>query len=405
MSVRRHQNFDKLGIISLSSNKLLTPIGSIAVFLWVAIVSSKLIDDIIIGQSAPAKELKKLIEVVAEAPTSVLVLGETGTGKELVARAIHAASRRSGRLISVNCAAIPSELLESEIFGHEKGAFTGADKPREGRVELARGGTLFLDEIGDMPLPLQTKLLRVLENRTVQRVGGNNEIEVDFRLVCATHQNIQERVDDGAFRADLYYRINVFPIQVPSLAERQVDIPLIVGAIMEQLADGRNDRAPVMDNSALTELSRYPWPGNVRELRNVLERAMVMFPQKAVTGTQVRENLLRMKAPDQAEEMDALWEASQGLSGIDLAQEAGESPLPHPAHYANWFSYFENIDLRRHLRDIEVVLIEAALEKSDGMVSKAAETLKLRRTTLIEKMKKLMIDRPAPSEERRQTGE
>ena len=405
MSVRRHQNFDKLGIISLSSNKLLTPIGSIAVFLWVAIVSSKLIDDIIIGQSAPAKELKKLIEVVAEAPTSVLVLGETGTGKELVARAIHAASGRSGRLISVNCAAIPSELLESEIFGHEKGAFTGADKPREGRVELARGGTLFLDEIGDMPLPLQTKLLRVLENRTVQRVGGNNEIEVDFRLVCATHQNIQERVDDGAFRADLYYRINVFPIQVPSLAKRQVDIPLIVGAIMEQLADGRKDRAPVMDNSALTELSRYPWPGNVRELRNVLERAMVMFPQKAVTGTQVRENLLRMKAPDRAEEMDALWEASQGLSGIDLAQEAGEPPLPHPAHYANWFSYFENIDLRRHLRDIEVVLIEAALDKSDGMVSKAAETLKLRRTTLIEKMKKLMIERPTPSEERRQTGD
>ena len=405
MSVRPHQNFDKLGIISLSSHKLLTPIGSIAVFLWVAIVSSKLIDDIIIGQSAPAKELKKLIEVVAEAPTSVLVLGETGTGKELVARAIHAASRRSGRLVSVNCAAIPSELLESEIFGHEKGAFTGADKPREGRVELARGGTLFLDEIGDMPLPLQTKLLRVLENRTVQRVGGNNEIEVDFRLVCATHQNIQERVDDGAFRADLYYRINVFPIQVPSLAKRQVDIPLIVGAIMEQLADGRKDRAPVMDNSALTELSRYPWPGNVRELRNVLERAMVMFPQKAVTGTQVRENLLRMKAPDRAEEMDALWEASQGLSGIDLAQEAGETPLPHPAHYANWFSYFENIDLRRHLRDIEVVLIEAALDKSDGMVSKAAETLKLRRTTLIEKMKKLMIERPTPSEERRQTGD
>ena len=405
MSVRPHQNFDKLGTISLSSNKMLTPIGSITVFLWVAIVSSKLIDDIIIGQSAPAKELKKLIEVVAEAPTSVLVLGETGTGKELVARAIHAASRRSGRLISVNCAAIPSELLESEIFGHEKGAFTGADKPREGRVELARGGTLFLDEIGDMPLPLQTKLLRVLENRTVQRVGGNNEIEVDFRLVCATHQNIQERVDDGAFRADLYYRINVFPIQVPSLAKRQVDIPLIVGAIMEQLADGRKDRAPVMDNSALTELSRYPWPGNVRELRNVLERAMVMFPQKAVTGTQVRENLLRMKAPDRAEEMEALWEASQGLSGIDLAQEAGETPLPHPAHYANWFSYFENIDLRRHLRDIEVVLIEAALDKSDGMVSKAAETLKLRRTTLIEKMKKLMIERPTPSEERRQTGD
>ena len=212
-----------------------------------AIVSSKLIDDIIIGQSAPAKELKKLIEVVAEAPTSVLVLGETGTGKELVARAIHAASGRSGRLISVNCAAIPSELLESEIFGHEKGAFTGADKPREGRVELARGGTLFLDEIGDMPLPLQTKLLRVLENRTVQRVGGNNEIEIDFRLVCATHQNIQERVDQGAFRADLYFRLRGMEVRLPALRER-ADRDDIIAQIAREEAPNwskpRRNRAP-----------------------------------------------------------------------------------------------------------------------------------------------------------------
>ena len=358
-------------------------------------MSENTIDDIIIGQSAPAKELKKLIEVVAEAPTSVLVLGATGTGKELVARAIHSASGRRGRLVSVNCAAIPSELLESEIFGHEKGAFTGADKPREGRVELARGGTLFLDEIGDMPLSLQSKLLRVLENRTVQRVGGNDEIEVDFRLVCATHQNIQAQVDEGGFRADLFYRINVFPIQVPSLAERQVDIPQIAGAILAQLAQKGQVTTPNLDDSAMGELSRYPWPGNVRELRNVLERAMVMFPKQTVTAAQVRENLLRMKAPDRGEEMDALWEASQGLSGIDIASDTGEPPLPHPAHYADWFSYFDNIDLRRHLRDIEVVLIEAALDKSGGMVSQAAEALKLRRTTLIEKMKKLMIEKPS----------
>ena len=361
-------------------------------------MSNGSIDEIIIGQSAPAKELKRLIEVVAEAPTSVLVLGETGTGKELVARAIHAASGRGGRLVSVNCAAIPSELLESEIFGHEKGAFTGADKPREGRVELASGGTLFLDEIGDMPLPLQSKLLRVLENRTVQRVGGNDEIEVDFRLVCATHQNIQARVDEGAFRADLFYRINVFPIQVPSLAERQVDIPLIAAAMIDHLAETGTGKSPELDESALAELSRYPWPGNVRELRNVLERAVVMFPDQTVSSTQVRENLLRMKAPDRAEEMSALWEASQDLMGIDIAQDASEPPLPHPAHYADWFSYFDSIDLRRHLRDIEVVLIEAALEKSDGMVSQAAEALKLRRTTLIEKMKKLMIERPSQAE-------
>ena len=376
----------------------MTPIASLRVVFVVGQGMDSPIDDIIIGQSVPVKELKKLIEVVAPSPTSVLVLGETGTGKELVARAVHAASGRKGRLVSVNCAAIPSELLESEIFGHEKGAFTGADKPREGRVELAEGGTLFLDEIGDMPLPLQTKLLRVLEDRKVQRVGGNDEIDVDFRLVCATHQNIQARVDEGAFRADLFFRINVFPVQVPTLAERQVDIPLIAGAILKTLAMSQEASVPDLDESAMAELSRYTWPGNVRELRNVLERAMVMFPNQPVTATQVRENLLRMKAPDRSEELDALWEASQGLGGVDIANETGEPPLPHPAHYADWFSYFDNIDLRRHLRDVEVVLIEAALAKSDGMVSQAAESLKLRRTTLIEKMKKLMIERPAQND-------
>ena len=357
-------------------------------------MSNSQIEKIIIGQSSPAKELKNLIEVVADSPTSVLVLGETGTGKELVARAIHAASGRSGRLISVNCAAIPTELLESEIFGYEKGAFTGADKHREGRVELAKGGTLFLDEIGDMPILLQSKLLRVLEERTVQRVGGNREIEVDFRLVCATHQDIQTKVNEGAFRADLFYRINVFPIQVPNLASRQVDIPLIATSIISRLTHGRDSFAPSLNESAMTELSRYTWPGTVRELRNVRERAVVMFPGQTITGTQVRENLLRMKVPNRAEEMEALWQASKNLSGIDLAQESGEPPLPHPDHYANWFSYFDSIDLRGHLRDIEVVLIEAALVKSGGMVSQAADTLRLRRTTLIEKMKKLMIEKP-----------
>ena len=217
-------------------------------------MSNSQIEKIIIGQSSPAKELKNLIEVVADSPTSVLVLGETGTGKELVARAIHAASGRSGRLISVNCAAIPTELLESEIFGYEKGAFTGADKHREGRVELAKGGTLFLDEIGDMPILLQSKLLRVLEERTVQRVGGNREIEVDFRLVCATHQDIQTKVEEGAFRADLFYRINVFPIQVPNLASRQVDIPLIATFIISHLTQGRDSLAPSLIHSPSSDL-------------------------------------------------------------------------------------------------------------------------------------------------------
>ena len=353
------------------------------------------VDDIIIGQSAPVKDLKRLIEVVATASTNVLVLGETGTGKELVARALHAQSGRRGKLVSVNCAAIPSELLESELFGHEKGAFTGADKARAGRFEMAKGGTLFLDEIGDMPLALQSKLLRALEDKAIQRVGGGDDVPVDFRLICATHQKIEQKVDEGSFRADLYFRINVFPVQVPTLAERSVDIPLIAEAILGQMTADQNIVNPQLDESAWSELSRYPWPGNIRELRNVLERAAVLFAGQAITGTHVKENLLRLKVPARREEQDALWTASEDLMGIDgSASPIIEQPLPHPSHYSDWFSYFDTIDLRRHLRDVEVVLIEAALEKSEGMVSHAANALKLQRTTLIEKMKKLMIERP-----------
>jgi len=353
-------------------------------------------DELIVGSSAASKDLKKLIEVVAPSSTTVLVLGETGVGKELVARAVHNNSNRTGDLISVNCAAIPSELLESELFGHEKGAFTGADKNRKGRFEMAEGGTLFLDEIGDMPLSLQSKLLRALEERTIQRVGGGKDVKVDFRLICATHQNIPSKVDNGSFRADLYYRINVFPIQVPTLAERTVDIPQIVERILAQMSEYENILPPEISESGYTELGRYTWPGNVRELRNVVERAVVLFAGKSISGTQVRENLLRLKVPDREEEMNAIWDAADDLSGISLGGigDPEDAPLPHPSHYRDWFSYFETIDLRRHLRDIEVVLIEASLEKSDGMVSQAAAALKLRRTTLIEKMKKLMIEKP-----------
>jgi sigma-54 specific flagellar transcriptional regulator A len=360
------------------------------------IVTVLLTDELIVGSSAASKDLKKLIDVVAPSSTTVLVLGETGVGKELVARAIHNNSDRSGELISVNCAAIPSELLESELFGHEKGAFTGADKNRKGRFEMADGGTLFLDEIGDMPLSLQSKLLRALEERTIQRVGGGKDIKVDFRLICATHQNIPSKVDNGSFRADLYYRINVFPIQVPTLAERVVDIPQIVERILSQMGEYDNIIPPEISESGYTELGRYTWPGNVRELRNVVERAVVLFAGKNISGTQVRENLLRLKVPDREEEMNAIWDAADDLSGISLGGigDPEDAPLPHPSHYRDWFSYFETIDLRRHLRDIEVVLIEASLEKSEGMVSQAAAALKLRRTTLIEKMKKLMIEKP-----------
>ena len=200
------------------------------------------LDELLVGQSAPMREVKRLIELAAPSTSTILVQGETGTGKELVARAIHKLSGRKGKLVSVNCSAIPSELLESELFGHEKGAFTGADKPRAGRFEMASGGTLFLDEIGDMPLALQAKLLRALENRTIQRVGGGTDVEVDFRLVCATHQNIEADIDAGKFRADLFYRINVFPVNMPALAGRAVDIPALIEAMMAKQPGRRQSR-------------------------------------------------------------------------------------------------------------------------------------------------------------------
>src|SRR6056300_2065399 len=232
-----------------------------------------IIDQLITGQSAAMVDLKNMVKMVAPAATTVLILGETGTGKEVVSRAIHHASNRKGDLISINCAAIPSELLESELFGHEKGAFTGAEKTRQGRFEMASGGTLFLDEIGDMPLPLQAKLLRAIETRTIQGVGGGKDIPIDLRLVCATHQNIEADIEAGKFRADLFYRINVFPIKLPTIAERAVDIPQIIIAlknVMKKQDD--NGPLPEVDESALQEFMRYPWPGNVRELRNVIER-------------------------------------------------------------------------------------------------------------------------------------
>ena len=354
------------------------------------------IDEIILGNSLAVKEMKKLIEMVSISNTTVLIQGETGTGKELVAEALHVASGRKGDSISVNCAAIPSELLESELFGHEKGAFTGADRARAGRFEQADNGTIFLDEIGDMPLPLQSKLLRVLESRKIQRVGSNKETEVDFRLVCATHQNLDKKVEKGEFRADLFYRINVFPIEVPTLATRAVDVPILIQGIIEKIKFSGQDINVTFSDDALKVLSNYNWPGNVRELRNVIERASVLFNDRAVSGDNVKENLLRLKVPDLDEEQDELWAASSELVEIandDKDKELESSPIPKPEQYKDWFLYFDKMDLRKHLSEIEIVMIEAALEKTDGMVSQASDALKLRRTTLIEKMKKYGISR------------
>ena len=324
----------------------------------------------IVGSSQAVISMRQLISLVAPTSGSVLVLGPTGAGKELVAEAIHRESRRRGKLISLNCAAIPSELLESELFGYEKGAFTGADRQRLGRFEQAENGTLFLDEIGDLPLNLQTKLLRVLESRTVQRVGGREDIKLNFRLVCATHQFLAKKVEVGDFREDLFYRLNVFPIEVPSLADRSSDIPEILAALAAaRQCEDAEIPAPDFDPSALHALCTYDWPGNVRELRNVVDRAFILFAGLDVSGRHVRENLLHMRVPDasQIDDQDVIWQEMDALEGLSDLEPVAD--LPKPEAYRTWFEHFDDIDLRRLIRDIEVVLIEAALEKHDGLVS------------------------------------
>ena len=354
------------------------------------------IDKMIDGDSSETKSMKNLIAMVSQTASTALILGETGTGKDIVAQAIHKCSNKKGPFITVNCAAIPSELLESELFGHEKGSFTGADKQRKGKFEQSSSGSLFLDEIGDMPLPLQAKLLRAIENRSIQRVGGAQDIKIDLRLICATHRDLEKKVESGEFRADLFFRINVLPINVPSLAERRTDIPSLQNTLLTNLKVDESMK-PIFTPDAITALCKHNWPGNVRELKNVIERACIIFPGKEITSTNVYENLLRLKVPTVAEEQEALWEMTSDLSGITNLEENKvtnnlEDYLPHPKNYKNWFSFYDEIDLRRHLQDVEIVLIEEALEKTNNKVALAADKLKLRRTTLIEKMKKYSIN-------------
>jgi formate hydrogenlyase transcriptional activator len=232
----------------------------------------------IVGQSAALREVLQLVEMVAETDSTVLLLGETGTGKELIARAIHDRSRRKSRaFVKLSCAAIPSGLLESELFGHERGAFTGAITQKIGRLELADQGSLFLDEIGDIPLELQPKLLRVLQEREFERLGSTRTKEVNVRVVAATHRNLEEMIVEKQFRRDLYYRLNVFPIALPPLRERREDIPLLVRHFVQQFAQRMNKRIEGISPETMQALTRYPWPGNIRELQNVIERSVVIY--------------------------------------------------------------------------------------------------------------------------------
>jgi sigma-54 specific flagellar transcriptional regulator A len=244
----------------------------------------------LVGNSKKIRDTKKMILKVANTNATVLILGQSGSGKDVVASCIHQSSeRRDNPFVPINCGAIPSELMESELFGHEKGAFTGAATRRPGRFELANTGTLFLDEIGDMPLAMQIKLLRVIQDRKIDRVGGNHSIDVDVRLIAATHKNLTAMIESGQFREDLLYRVNVFPIQVPSLEERPEDIPAIIEYLLTSIEKRFHHRA-VFTDTALNLLCEYPWPGNIRELENFLERMVILYPDKVINVSEIDEH-------------------------------------------------------------------------------------------------------------------
>jgi formate hydrogenlyase transcriptional activator len=247
----------------------------------------------IIGESPALKRTLKLVEIVAPTDSTVLLLGETGTGKELIARAIHNLSfRRERTLVKVNCAAIPTGLLESELFGHEKGAFTGAIAQRIGRFELADGGTIFLDEVGDIPIELQPKLLRVLQEREFERLGSTRTIHTDARLIAATNRDLRQMIDQRKFREDLFYRLNVFPISVPALRERSEDMPLLVNHFAQLFARRMNRTIETVPDQTMAALKRYAWPGNIRELQNVIERAVIVCEGESLV---IDENWLSVK--------------------------------------------------------------------------------------------------------------
>ncbi|MAY40962.1 MULTISPECIES: sigma-54 dependent transcriptional regulator [unclassified Neptuniibacter] len=335
----------------------------------------------LVGMSQPMQLVRQAMAQVTGRDVNVLITGESGTGKEVVARNLHDFSARAnGPFVPINCGAIPADLLESELFGHEKGAFTGAVSSRAGRFELAKGGTLFLDEIGDMPLPMQVKLLRVLQDRKFERIGGVKTLDADIRVIAATHKNLEEMIEAGEFREDLYYRLNVFPIEMPPLRERTEDIPLLLNELVRRLND-LGFESVRLQGSALESLSQHLWPGNVRELANLIERLAILYPNGVVGVSELPSRFQHVAEPnperyvaDQSVVQSAPVSFQNVEPSLDLLPEEG-------------------IDLKAHLEMIEKALIEQSLTVNDGVVARAAELLTIRRTTLVEKMRKYGMQR------------
>ena len=337
----------------------------------------------LVGISRAVAQVRDMVAKVAPTDSSVLITGESGTGKEVVARGIHSQSKRAaGPFVAVNCGAIPGELLESELFGHEKGAFTGAIQARVGRFEQAASGTLFLDEIGDMPQGMQVKLLRVLQERTFERVGSNKTQQCDVRIIAATHQDLEAHAEEGKFRADLYYRLNVFPIEIPPLRERPDDVQVIGERFLEGFNKQRGTSTKV-SKACFDALRLYQWPGNARELSNLMERLTILHPDEQVSANQLPNRWRQGSAPADSPETPRVPDFS--FTEEPVIEERSELVLSGLTE--------EGIDLRSRMAEIERTLISQALDLSDGVVAQAAKLLGLQRTTLVEKMRKHGLER------------
>ena len=365
----------------------------------------KSLDQRLVGVSDAIEGVRELIAKVAPTDATVLLQGESGTGKEVIARLVHDCSERTdGPFIPVNCGAIPAELLESELFGHEKGAFTGAAAARKGRFELAEGGTLFLDEIGDMPYDMQVKLLRVLQERVFERVGGGKAIKCNVRIIAATHQQLEQHVEDGKFRMDLYYRLNVFPLEVPALRERTADI----AGLAQRFIDGFSDQGRGLirlEADAMAHLRLYQWPGNVRELGNLIERLIILHPDEAIFAADLpsKYQSSELAIAERPETVDPVVAALPDEEPEDLSSLFAPPPTapvapPTPSHID------EPIDLKQHMADTERSLIISALEQTGWVNAHAAKLLTLQRTTLVEKMRKYDIKQEVDSSEFRQAS-
>ena len=366
----------------------------------------------IIGQSTSLVEVFKILDKVAPTDSTVLVTGESGTGKELLVRALHANSRRADcPFVPINCGAIPKELLESELFGHEKGAFTHAIRSRPGRFELADGGTIFLDEIGEMDLSLQVKILRVLQEKEIERVGGTGCKKVDVRIVAATNRDLESEVTAGRFREDLYYRLNVIPLHLPPLRERGMDILILAQCFLERFCQKKNRPLLRLGEDTARVLLAYGWPGNVRELENFMERLSIL-----VDGDCVQVDDLPAKIRDNVGPLDSLPPLPEGALGASAAplSPSAPAPAPHaattapsqppagptgtavaPAAGGGQFVWpdlsvleAQGVNLKDFLEAVEFRLIDEALQRADGVKNQAAELLGIKRTTLIEKLKK-----------------